>query len=560
VTDLATLTAKYFPASVTPTRVHTGDSELRFIVDGVTFFSTIAADLRALPAAGAFVYLAGWVFDPGVVLPDRGTPPTIGELLAGLNQQGADVRVLLFAGTSGISAARFPCSANRPATAWLLDHGVTNTVLDQTGELLASHHTKAIVIGSHQGSGAGSVVAYLSGMDFGGDRIDDTTHVRIAAKADGSFDQCLAHLADGTPTPAWHDVGIRMSGPAAVDVWENFVCRWNAAAHTYQDPSGERFFSLGPTAPHGPGAVDIDQVLPSPSSSPTLKWVYRYAPDGVAPLDVTKKASLEAGAMPTSGTACAILRSESADKCADWAAAGIQVPTSLTDVQDTLTKAIAAAQKYVYIEDQSFPIWAIKWWLVDATHKLTYPPLIDALKRGVKVICVHGTPDPGDGIQDSAKPAHEMQEDVLDALANVGPPAPLDNFALYKIHCIVVHAKLVIVDDEFMSVGSANFFDRSWTGLDSECNIGIVSDDTSTFVRDARIRLWAEHAGVLPQIQLSSDQTQLDRTSSVYQELLDPDAAVGLWRSSWKTQSFSFDSPSGGPPGPRLLPIYPAAY
>ncbi|WP_231568324.1 phospholipase D-like domain-containing protein [Novosphingobium malaysiense] len=64
---------------------------------------------------------------------------------------------------------------------------------------------------------------------------------------------------------------------------------------------------------------------------------------------------------------------------------------------------------------------------------------------------------------------------------------------------IYVHAKLMIVDDELLRVGSANMNNRSM-GLDSECDVFIdaarpANAHIGPTIRNLRIRLLAEHCG-----------------------------------------------------------------
>jgi len=67
---------------------------------------------------------------------------------------------------------------------------------------------------------------------------------------------------------------------------------------------------------------------------------------------------------------------------------------------------------------------------------------------------------------------------------------------------IYVHAKVMIVDDEVIRVGSANMNNRSM-GLDSECDVFIDAarpgnDHAAEAIGRLRIRLLAEHCGCLP--------------------------------------------------------------
>ena len=65
---------------------------------------------------------------------------------------------------------------------------------------------------------------------------------------------------------------------------------------------------------------------------------------------------------------------------------------------------------------------------------------------------------------------------------------------------IYVHAKLLIVDDEILRIGSANFNNRSM-GLDSECDVFIdcsrpANDHCRAGIRALRHSLLAEHCGI----------------------------------------------------------------
>lgn len=63
---------------------------------------------------------------------------------------------------------------------------------------------------------------------------------------------------------------------------------------------------------------------------------------------------------------------------------------------------------------------------------------------------------------------------------------------------IYVHTKMVLIDDAFASIGSANCNRRGYYS-DGECNIFAVRDtiaDGDNWIRNLRVALWAEHLGV----------------------------------------------------------------
>lgn len=62
--------------------------------------------------------------------------------------------------------------------------------------------------------------------------------------------------------------------------------------------------------------------------------------------------------------------------------------------------------------------------------------------------------------------------------------------------CVDVHSKLMIVDDGYLRIGSANFANRSM-GLDTECDLTLEATGAADrrFVRETTARLLAEHLG-----------------------------------------------------------------
>ena len=70
---------------------------------------------------------------------------------------------------------------------------------------------------------------------------------------------------------------------------------------------------------------------------------------------------------------------------------------------------------------------------------------------------------------------------------------------------IYVHAKIMIVDDVLLRIGSSNI-DRRSMGFDTECDVAIKASDAATRdrIRDFRDGLLAEHLG-LPADQVTAE-------------------------------------------------------
>lgn len=87
-------------------------------------------------------------------------------------------------------------------------------------------------------------------------------------------------------------------------------------------------------------------------------------------------------------------------------------------------------------------------------------------------------------------------------------------------HDIFVHAKLLIVDDRLVRIGSSNLNNRS-IGLDTECDVAIEADRSATCksIEALRLRLLSEHLGCTPaalekmEAELGSTVQAVDRLS-----------------------------------------------
>ena len=65
---------------------------------------------------------------------------------------------------------------------------------------------------------------------------------------------------------------------------------------------------------------------------------------------------------------------------------------------------------------------------------------------------------------------------------------------------LMVHAKVMVIDDRLLRVASSNLSNRSM-GLDCECDLAIEAEpgsDTAQAIRQLREQLLAEHLGVEP--------------------------------------------------------------
>jgi phosphatidylserine/phosphatidylglycerophosphate/cardiolipin synthase-like enzyme len=141
-------------------------------------------------------------------------------------------------------------------------------------------------------------------------------------------------------------------------------------------------------------------------------------------------------------------------------------PEGERSIARAYSRAFARARRLVYIEDQYF------WSDVVATT------LADALQRRPDLQVIAVVPRyPEEDNRISGPPMMFGQRLAWDRLREAGG----DRFAMFDLENIVgtpiyVHAKVCVVDDQWMTVGSDNLNLRSWTH-DSELTCAVVDPD-----------------------------------------------------------------------------------
>jgi len=239
----------------------------------------------------------------------------------------------------------------------------------------------------------------------------------------------------------YHDLFAELGGPAVADVASNFIQRWNQATET---------LSRGHAYPSIDHAGDLPAAMEVSRSDPGRSTVQ-------------------------------VVRTVRAGLYADTYGWPIGAANQLSDgehsIRDTVYAWIDAARTQVYIENQ---------FLLDVA---TITRLEAACGRGVEVICVAPLePDPNLLLY----PKDELRRS-REALTRLAQTSRFGLFGLRRdappYQPIYIHAKLMIVDDQLLMVGSANLWPPSFN-RDSELNVCVWD---SALAIEARERLWNEH-------------------------------------------------------------------
>jgi len=244
-------------------------------------------------------------------------------------------------------------------------------------------------------------------------------------------------LPSGKRYPARHEVSLMIDGPAVSVLGDLFAYRW-------QRVTGET-----PPAPPSPLISEDDSPWPA-----VVEPDIRMQPFGIA--RTLPKWKKEPGA----------------EECLHLHLA-----------------SIAAAKKTIYIENQ----YLASRLIVEALVARLCEP------EGPEIIAIGPSQSPSFFDQMTMDSARTM---ALNRLIKA------DNHGRFYAFCartaqdqpVIVHAKVTIIDDDLLRIGSANLNNRS-TGLDSECDIAIEAQDdpTRAAIRAFRSREIAHFLGREPE-------------------------------------------------------------
>ncbi len=260
-----------------------------------------------------------------------------------------------------------------------------------------------------------------------------------------------------------HDLYVEIAGPAATDIHHNFVQRWNGASERTQ----------------------LDG---------------RWNDDGVERLTFPTRLSVSRGGIPVQ-VQRQIPLGRYADRTASIDGPSHDLAAGERTILDQYKQVIDAAKRTILIENQALPVPEI------AAH------LQAALRRGVRVIfLLPAAPEPYVGRM-RRDPAQRDFFAAVEALA-AEPGFRLVGLSGADGIPVYVHAKIMLIDDEWATIGSCNLHSGSLYGH-AELN---ASFHDAEMVRALRCRLLALHLAV--------DTAELDDCAALalYAEMADADA------------------------------------
>ncbi|CAN0878527.1 Phospholipase D delta, partial [Linum grandiflorum] len=369
---------------------------------------------------------------------------------------------------------------------------------------LFTHHQKCVILDTQATGNNRKITSYIGGLDLCDGRYDTPDH-RLFQDLDtiflNDFHNPTFPSNARSPRQPWHDLHCKIEGPAAYDILTNFEQRWRKAQKW-------RDFRLKKLENGDKDVYICDESDPE-------RWhvqVFR---------------SIDSGSNLVCGKNLKVEKS----------------------IHTAYIKAIRSAQHFIYIENQYFLGSSFCWPSYKNAGADNLVPMEIALKIASKInanerfsayvvipMWPEGSPTSAAvqeilfwqgqtmmmmykiianalekaGLLEAYHPQDYLnffclgkREDKVQDSANLNPQT--DNRALaasqkYRRFMIYVHAKGMIVDDEYVIIGSANINQRSLDGSrDTEIAMGAYQPayTWSAKIYGYRMSLWAEHMGEL---------------------------------------------------------------
>jgi hypothetical protein len=460
------------------------------LIDGLVAFPKIVEDFRLISTADHFVLIEGWDLNHEFNMIKGDNTSSLRHLLTKSDSRGAIIRSLIWDNIPGnimnpiLGKPLNPDCYNAHKFIEDLTNGesvldnkthhslssseLSNLLANGEASLLATLAATVLKMQYMGGPGQIFLILNLAAITFALTEIASKArhigshHSKFIAIRNSKLSVAYLGGMDIVPNrldgpdhleeDPYHDVHCRIVGPAVADIVRTFENRWND--HATNHGRGLSVIPSIPTTPAGTCMVQVARTFGAGTQT--------YAEEG----DRT--------------------------------------------IWSTLKQALSHARKYVYIEDQYL-------WYSELSDELD---VVLANNDKLQLIIVIDPKDYASWLPDHPRFIPDYPNEYLRGdRARYLFLNPLHTKYPNRVHVftphsrsseIKVHTKAVIIDDIFVTIGSANMGQRSLTH-DTETNVfvldGRVEGGGRKFARDFRIKLWAEHMGI-------------HRTSDLYQRTI----------------------------------------
>ncbi|KAE8732586.1 Phospholipase D alpha 1 [Hibiscus syriacus] len=452
---------------------------------------------EAIDKAKHFIYITGWsvytqitlIRDPSKQKP--GSEETLGQLLLRKAKEGVRVLLLVWDDRTSIELLKeqgLMSTHDEETAAFFRFTGVHCVLCPRNPDnkrsfvqgfkvaTMFTHHQKTLIVdgeNSDPGLGKRAVVSFIGGIDLCDGRYDTQDHLLFGTLNDIHHDDFhqpnfpYSSIKKGGPREPWHDIHCKLEGPVAWDVLYNFEQRWLRQARFKKH-------LLFPMDRLAKVTIRPQKNLPLDHSETWCVQLFRSIDDG---LDVKDEDIAALNLVPKELSLKIASKIEAGERFSVY----IVIPMWPEGVPD------------------SGPIQAILDWQ-RRTIEMMYRDIAQALQK--KGLNAH----PRDylafyclGNRETKKTEEYSPKEKPDPNSDYGRTQQSRRFMIY------VHSKMMIVDDEYIIVGSANINERSMAGSrDSEIAMGAFQPHHLATTQPARgqiyglrMALWHEHLGQL---------------------------------------------------------------
>ncbi|KAH7442290.1 hypothetical protein KP509_03G080700 [Ceratopteris richardii] len=496
---------------------------------------------QAIVDAQHLIYIAGWsIYTEITLVRDRNKDrnqmcyKTLGELLKWKADKGG-VRVLLLVWDDMTShtvinkvgvmkthdeetKAYFRRSNVKCLLAPRYADSKLSVVKQRVVGTIYTHHQKTVVTDAEGPGSMRTLIAFLGGLDLCDGRYDSPEHT-LFCKLDTDYKDdyhnptFTTDVKSGGPRQPWHDLHCKIEGPAVYDVLTNFEQRWRRVA---------KWHGWGLKVMNGGFREDF--LLDLKQKSWGLRDSAQYVtaendPEGwhvqnlVGHKNIAVDTSIQKAYIKAIRSAQHFIYIENQyflGSSFDWPNYKTPVSSHLVPIeiaQKIVSKIKAHEPFAVYIV---IPMWpegnptdaAVQeiLYFQSQTMEMMYALIAEALKEEA----LDGTYHPTDFLNFFCLGNREPNRGN-EAAPKVAPVQGSNQYKAFKSRrfMIYVHSKGMIVDDEYVIIGSANINQRSMDGSrDTEIAMGayqpyhtwaLVNAAPRGQVYGYRMSLWAEH-------------------------------------------------------------------
>ncbi|KAK0581479.1 hypothetical protein LWI29_014224 [Acer saccharum] len=514
----------------------------------------------AIRQARRLIYITGWsVWHKVRLVRDAGSALdcTLGELLRSKSQEGVRVLLLIWDDPTSRSILGYKTdgvmATHDEETRRFFKHSSVQVLLcprtagkrhswikQKEVETIYTHHQKSVIVDADAGNKYRKIIAFVGGLDLCDGRYDTPDHSVFrtleTVHKDDYHNPTYTGSTAGCPREPWHDLHSKIDGPAAYDVLTNFEERWYKASK----PQGIKKLKKS----YDDALLRIDRISDIVSASD----VPSFSENDPESWHVQIFRSIDSNSVrgfpkdPKEATSKNLM-------------CGKNVLIDMS-IHTAYVKAIRSAQHYIYIENQYFIGSSYNWGSYKDLGANNLIPMEIALKIAEKIranerfaayivipMWPEGVPSGAAtqrilfwqkqtmqmmyetiykalvevGLEDAFSPQDYLNffclgnREVVDRRegSSTGPPFPANTPQALsqksRRFMIYVHSKGMIIDDEYVILGSANINQRSMEGTrDTEIAMGAYQPQHTWAWKQSnpygqiygyRMSLWAEHLG-----------------------------------------------------------------